>query len=418
LFQAATSRSRGTSSRITIPRKSTSTAPSFPSQPNQKQKSHAKFEISNGRDIQVDCNSVDGHNHTVTHTMMDVDEDCHHEFSHSHSHYEQQNLRQPSRINRQKEERLQTSLVIGGPYQETQQGFSTVAQMTPPILNNMQQNNELFEQSHVTVPTRMEIDDILPKAPLIVMDGANVAYAYTHATGTSSSLNVSSRKDGGIEPDSNGIKVAVNYFVNAGCRVLVVLPQHWMRSKPRADAGFNGTFLRFHLPFSTHALTHPFQSIALVNSKMVTPQLEILQELQSQNRLCLSPPTDDDDAYAITIARREDKKAKDRRREVQNSFSDSQSLESLEGAYVLSNDLFRDAMDRDVSGELREWLGDHRFGKGYKANGTFLAGRLSFSFCNVGSIDDFGDPMLDFLPNPRHQLVEIIEKCKAHTHYV
>ena len=151
---------------------------------------------------------------------------------------------------------------------------------------------------------------------------------------------------------------------------------------------------------------------------MVTPQIEILQDLQSQNRLCLSPPTDDDDAYAITIARREDKKAKDRRREVQNSYSDFQGLESLEGAYVLSNDLFRDAMKRDVSGELREWLGDHRYMKGDTANGTFLSGRISFSFCNVGSIDNFGDQVLDFLPNPRHQLVEMIEKNKARTHFV
>ena len=147
---------------------------------------------------------------------------------------------------------------------------------------------------------------------------------------------------------------------------------------------------------------------------MLTPQLEILQELQSQNRLCLSPPTDDDDAYAITIARKEDKKAKNRRMEVQNSsLNETKDAQALEGAFVLSNDMFRDAMDRDNSGELREWLCDHRSGKDIDKNGTFLSGRISFSFCNVGSIDDYGDPVLDFLPNPRHQLIATIEKNKA-----
>jgi hypothetical protein len=65
------------------------------------------------------------------------------------------------------------------------------------------------------------------------------------------------------------------------------------------------------------------------------------------------------------------------------------------------NDLFRDAIDRDSSGDLGMWLT-----KGSGENGP---GRISYAFCDMSSIDDHGDRILDFIPNPRHSLVAWVE---------
>jgi len=42
-------------------------------------------------------------------------------------------------------------------------------------------------------------------------------------------------------------------------------------------------------------------------------QLDILHQLQTQNVICCTPPTDDDDAYALAMARREDYRARVRK---------------------------------------------------------------------------------------------------------
>jgi hypothetical protein len=121
------------------------------------------------------------------------------------------------------------------------------------------------------------------------------------------------------------------------------------------------------------------------NAMMVTPQLEVLKDLKARGLLVAAPPRDDDDAYALTIARREDTRSHNR---------------GGGGGFVLSCDMFRDAVNRDASGELRGWLT-----KG-SGNGP---GRISFAFCDMGSTDDFGDREMDFVPNPRHPLVAWIE---------
>lgn len=121
------------------------------------------------------------------------------------------------------------------------------------------------------------------------------------------------------------------------------------------------------------------------NAMMETPHLEVLKDLKARGLLVAAPPRDDDDAYALTIARREDVRSHNR---------------GGGGGFVMSNDMFRDAVNRDVTGELREWLT-----KG-SGNGP---GRISFAFCDMGSTDDYGDPEMDILPNPRHKLVAWIE---------
>ena len=106
-----------------------------------------------------------------------------------------------------------------------------------------------------------------------------------------------------------------------------------------------------------------------------------------------SPPTDDDDAYALTIAKREDIRAV--------------STRNGEGpGFVLSNDMFRDAQARDVSGLLQQWLNEGRELTG--------PGRISYTFCDMGTIDDHGDRILDFVPNPRHPLVIWVEGLHHH----
>jgi len=167
-----------------------------------------------------------------------------------------------------------------------------------------------------------------PKKPLVVLDGANVAYAYAKVAVLSANAKV--------QPDSYGIVVAANYFRERDVRVLVVLPAPWL-----------------HHSGSTHEAC-----LKNLSGLIVT-----------------APSRDDDDAYAMTIARREDGRTK---------------------AYVLSNDKFRDAIQREPS--WGSWLTEHR---------------ISYAFGDIGSHDDYGDPEYDLIPNPRHDLIQAIERKTA-----
>lgn len=218
------------------------------------------------------------------------------------------------------------------------------------------------------------IEDHSVKPPLIVIDGANLAFAYSEAMAGGSTAATSSlsyyKKQPQIEPNVHGIQVAVSYFQSAGCRVLVVLPTWWLRLKPRGGDAFDS------------------------NAKTQTPQLEILQELKAQGVLVTSPPKDDDDAYALTIARREDARARHA----------SQQYQQGPSGFVLSNDMFRDAMARDTTGQLATWLT-----QGAIVGGVSYPGRISYAFCDMGSMDGYGDPELDVVPNPKHPIVMQIE---------
>lgn len=181
------------------------------------------------------------------------------------------------------------------------------------------------------------VEDHSVKAPLVVLDGANVAYAYSQTVMEQS-------------PNVRGIRVAVDYFLQADLRVLVVLPMSWMNRKPGS----------YH--------------------NNVVEQQEILQDLKVRGLLVAAPPTDDDDAYAIMIAQKETRSP----------------------AYILSNDLFRDAQQRHS--DLSDYLNNTNDNRG-----ALGSGRISYAFCKFGRMDDHGDEELDIVPNPRHPLILWIE---------
>lgn len=214
------------------------------------------------------------------------------------------------------------------------------------------------------------VEDQSLKAPLVVVDGANVAYSYSETL--HGSLQTAAAKQ---DPDARGMRVAVDYFRAAGLRVLVVLPVSWFRRRPRPGA----------------SVVHVVED----------DQLAVIAELQQQGLLVAAPPTDDDDAYALTIARRE------------HVRSQSRIAQGGYGApgYILSNDLFRDAQARDASGQLQEWL---QIG-GRLADGTEAGpGRISYAFCDTGRIDSHGERELEMVPNPRHPLVVWMEQQLPH----
>jgi len=210
------------------------------------------------------------------------------------------------------------------------------------------------------------VQDHGSKMPLVVLDGANVAHYYADALAAmNATFSEKSRRKGKAEPDARGIQVATDYFLSVGVRVLVVLPQYWMRKKPR--------------PGDTSSQ----------NAMMETNQMDILKGLNDKGLIVASPPADDDDAYALTIAKREEVRAVRQR--------------NGEGpGFVLSNDMFRDAQARDPTGVLKEWLKEGR-------NETIGPGRISYAFCDMGTMDDHGDRILDFVPNPRHPFVIYVE---------
>jgi hypothetical protein len=109
---------------------------------------------------------------------------------------------------------------------------------------------------------------------------------------------------------------------------------------------------------------------------MLTEKVEALTKMKEQGLLVAAPPRDDDDAYALTIARRAQARGQG-------------------GGFVLSNDMFRDAMARDP--DLEQWLQREW-------------GRISFAFCDLGTMNDHGQSELDFIPNPRHPMVSDVER--------
>ncbi|GKY98697.1 hypothetical protein MPSEU_000826000 [Mayamaea pseudoterrestris] len=258
---------------------------------------------------------------------------------------------------------------------------STAHQYSQPYVTNAP--NLHYDYSHIPSPppavrTHYEIgaddrptermvgvEDHSVKPPLVVFDGANVAYAYAQAMKQQEKVYTNhSQPQLPLQPNVKGILVASEYFVGANMRVLIVLPQSWLRTRTIASNG------------------------SVIYEQPVMPGLE---ELQRQHIIVAAPPTDDDDAYAITIARRETMR-------VNHHHHDS-----MQGhGYVLSNDLFRDACARDDTKQLQEWL-THGLSDGTGA------GRISYAFCDIGNRDDYGDLQLDLVPNPRHPLVAHIE---------
>jgi len=205
------------------------------------------------------------------------------------------------------------------------------------------------------------VEDHSIKPPMIVVDGANVAFAYGEATSTAS-LSTAAATNRKPVPDVRGLRV-VDQFFGHHCHVRFVLTQSWLR-KQYEDA----------------------------------EQLNILQELQTAGKLITAPVSDDDDAYALQIAQRENALRR-RSRQQQHGL-----------AYVLSNDHFRDAQQRHgTDSALTHWLN-----VGYDAETG--CGRISFAFGDLGRLDDHGDRVLDIMPNPRHPLIVWIERQQHQQH--
>lgn len=272
------------------------------------------------------------------------------------------------------------------PSRMTQTSFEIGAAAPPlpdPVLLPHPSHALLEDVHRAPAVDRMEgVEDHSEKAEIVVLDGANVAYAYTDAkssstpslTAAAASSSPSSNRHHKKEPDVQGIRVAVDYFLQHGIRVLVVLPLYFWRSKPR-----------------------PGDPAAQAPSSSFQQQMEILEDLQARRLMVPSPPADDDDAYAITIARREDAKSQ-------------RYPERIAPGYVLSNDMFRDAQERDAIasltdssiGDLKTWL--------QKGRVPDHPGRISYTFFDNHSMNDRGEPVLDFQPNPRHPLIMRIER--------
>jgi hypothetical protein len=183
------------------------------------------------------------------------------------------------------------------------------------------------------------------KTPLVVVHGANCAYAYgaaLHGSLSSSSVAAASNRSNARPiPDARGIRVACRYFEAAGIRVLVVLPASPYQMKPHTASSGDAFMETDHL----------------------------------------------------TIAIRENVRAASRPQQHGPGF-------------VHSNDLFRDAQRRDDCGQLKEFLQNGN-------NAAHGLGRISFTFCDMGIMDDHCERELDFVPNPWHPLVSWIERFRV-----
>lgn len=126
---------------------------------------------------------------------------------------------------------LQTRLVIGG---EPQAQNSHASHNPQQYQHHTQQH--VPQHHEYEVVERMEGVELHhgPMGPLVVMDGANIAYAYADA--------LSGLHQGSSEPDARGISVAASYFLSMDVRVLVVIPAPWFRVKPRAGDELQGMY--------------------------------------------------------------------------------------------------------------------------------------------------------------------------------
>jgi hypothetical protein len=77
----------------------------------------------------------------------------------------------------------------------------------------------------------------------------------------------------------------------------------------------------------------------------------------------------------------------------------------------VSNDLFHDAIRRDENGHhIHHHLPLNQ--RPLSLRGWLSKKRISYSFANVGTTSRIDDQiLLDFVPNPRSELIEAIDAC-------
>lgn len=222
---------------------------------------------------------------------------------------------------------------------------------------------------------RMEgVQDHGYKSPMVVLDGANIAYAYSQALfGNSTNTK--------LIPNAVGIHIVCQYLERINIRIVVVLKRSYYNTN--------------------HQHSDWFQLIE--------------NYLLPKNMLLLAPSSDDDDAYCLSVAQIENKKQSIRPIEMGPGY-----------AYIISNDLYRDAQARSTNNgtscNLSRYLNCsvrtnmtmmNQLNNNTKDDGiideVYGPGRISYSFVDMGTMDDHGDKILDFVPNPSHPLIQWIE---------
>ena len=138
---------------------------------------------------------------------------------------------------------------------------------------------------------------------------------------------------------------------------------------------------------------------------MQTRQLEVLTKLKKNGNLCLCPPADDDDAYIIDIARKADKKFIEEQRK-HNQFSNNGTYRfDNQGSYIVSCDMFRDAIQRDrqrrQSSSLDKWMKKRRISYIFYQNDMLNHEGNNFHNNYDSDLKYQGT----FIPNPRHELI-------------
>ncbi len=238
-------------------------------------------------------------------------------------------------------------------------------------------------------------------SPLVVLDGANIAYNYSDCLNPIRESQIR-------QPDPRGIRIAIEYFLHHDCRVQAVVPVSWYRLKPR--------------PADRHHLNNRSRGDSS-DARMVTEEVEELRGLRREGFLVAVPPGDDDDAYALALARREDDRVLEQRMCARRR--DDETIEMMEddetsssrhhlplGGYVVSNDMFHDAIRRDDIGNHRQNQQLPLNARPVSLKGWLAKKRISYSFANVGTTSQSDDRIrLDFVPNPRSDLIEAIDAC-------
>jgi len=225
-------------------------------------------------------------------------------------------------------------------------------------------------------------------SPLVVLDAANIAYNYAE------SLNPAQGNQR-RQPDPRGIRLAINFFLKHHCRVQAVVPISWYQLKPH--------------PADTYHLKN--RSRGDSDAKMVTEEVEELRNLRQQGFLVACPPGDDDDAYALALARREEDRLSEQRgmqhqdesmgmMEDDAASQQQQLPPSVLAGFIVSNDFFQDAIRRDERKQKQH--SNHHNPLHMRATSMkswLRKNRVSYSFANVGASLD-GEMQLVFLPNP------------------
>ena len=347
----------------------------------------------------------DSHNNDEM-EMMDADEDEH---NHSHNSHQQHYDDSTSKYYGSQDN------VNYGNHNMQQQHRSYQTQQQNGQPSNMYNND--YNSSATTEPL-VDPNPPIPiyqmpspsTSPLVVLDGANIAYNYAESLHPVLS---SHRKR---EPDPKGISIAIEYFLKQSCRVQAVVPISWYQLKPR--------------PADTYHLHN--RSRGDSDAKMITDEVEELRNLLHRGFLVPCPPGDDDDAYVLALARREeDRRLLEEKNSMplvddlmnmdddeehvsshdDNLISPEQLPKSVLGGYVVSNDMFIDAIKRDQRKQKHHTHHHHPLNaRPISLRSWLKKNRISFTFANVGSAID-GQITLDFIPNPRNELIEAIDAC-------